>query len=57
MTNDDRRILEDRIYHYGTAVRDGSLLQPRYRKGVEDVAWSRVMNEMTRIQRKEENHG
>ena len=47
MTNDDRKHLEDRIYEYGTMVRDGS-------GRLQEKAWDRVMYAVDRISSKEE---
>jgi len=54
MTNDDRKSLEDRILAYGDATRENFTEDRRqHSAGMIDHAWSKVMDEMTRIQRKE----
>jgi len=50
MTNDERKLLEDRIYAYGTAVSRG-----RFKE--ENAAWDRLMDEITKIQIKGERDG
>jgi len=44
MTNDERKLLEDSAYAYGTAVRDGK----------EEEGWRKLMDEFTKVQTKEE---
>jgi len=47
MTNDDRKLLEDCVYAYGSAVARG-----RFKE--ENAAWDKLMDEMTKIQTKGE---
>jgi len=47
MNHDDRKELEDRIYDYGTAVRDRS-------GRMTEKAWDRVSRVLTKIQTKGE---
>jgi len=51
MTNDERKLLEDRIVLYGDAKKAES-------QGFEftDAAWDRLMDTITKIQKKEEKH-
>ncbi len=44
MTNDERKTLEDRIHNYGVATGEG--------RGERE--WGKVMDELTKIQLKEE---
>ena len=46
MTNDDRKRLEDRIYDYATAIRDGS-------DKVAERAWDRVSRVLTKLEKEE----
>lgn len=48
MTNDERKLLEDRIYEYGSGCRAGIV--------EEDAAWSKLMDEITKIQKREEKN-
>jgi len=47
MTNDERKLLEDRIYQYGSAVLLGDK--------AESAEWNRLMDDLTKIQKREES--
>ena len=47
MNDDERKLLEDRIYEYGTAVSEGKW------KGA-NAAWDRLMDDLTKIQKRGE---
>ena len=44
MTNDDRKYLEDRIYDYGVAVKDGS-------NRMAEKAWDRLSYVLTKLEK------
>jgi len=47
MTNDERKLLEDRIHDYGAKMRDE-------RWGENEKAWGRVMDSISKIQKRSE---